>query len=55
MEKIIKKGGKIYLQKRDLSFGVWHTTMTEIGTYEENEEKPKETKSKKKRIKKEED
>ena len=50
MEKIIKKDGKIYLQKRDLSFGVWHTTMTEIGTYEE---KPKETKSKKKRIKKE--
>lgn len=51
MEKIIKKDGKIYLQKRDLSFGVWHTTMTVIGTYEENE-KPKVVK---KKTKKEED
>ena len=48
MEKIIKKDGKIYLQKRDLSFGVWHTTMTVIGTYEEKE-KPKVVKKKKKK------
>lgn len=48
MEKIIKKDGKIYLQKRDLSFGVWHTSEEIIGTYEEKE-KPKVVKKKTKK------
>lgn len=44
MEKIIKRDGKIYLVKRDLAYGVWHTSETLIGEYDE---KPKEVKSKK--------
>lgn len=45
MEKIIKRDGKIYLVKKDLAYGVWHTTETLIGEYDE--EKPKEVKGKK--------
>ena len=44
--KIIKRDGNIYLVKRDLAYGVWHTSETLIGTYEENE-KPKVVKTKK--------